>query len=547
MRPDPAPVPVRAGRRPALAALALVAAVGGCGKKTTLSVKVYAPTGAADPFASAARVRMTVGEQLADAEVSGGKFDVSVELDSPKSDTFQHLVLEAFDAGGAVIGRGRTPDFQITADNYQVGVFVGRTGQVSPTDLYLPDDLAAGATTPPLPAALGRTGVQATALRGRQVSPAEPGYGALIAGGVGEGGRIFGGAWLYQALTHQLIDAGTLLAPRQGGVLLPSADSSVGQEAVLVGGANSGGMLLSSAEKFSPRVSAKSQLWAAPAGDVTELVKPGLLAPAVAELFLSGGPVPDSVFLVAGGSEDGAGLVPSAQAALVRRFPAPDGATDTSPRPGVKPIAPPQGQAAPMLASRSGHSATAVSATAAILFGGLTRADETAGKPVAERFSLEKTAFERVDLKPAVPSRRGHVALKLKSGRVLIAGGYVDDGSGKPQALRSALVLNPNDLTVEERPTLLTTARYAAAIAAVDNDVLICGGYDTSGSPLADCELLKNEQPGEALAMMTQSVALPRPRAEHVMVTLENGLVLLIGGAGEGKRPIAAIDFYVPR
>lgn len=523
----------------------------GCGKKTSLGVKVYAPGGAADPFASASRIRMALGDKLSEADVSGGKFEVSIELDTPKGDEFKRLLLEAFDSGGALVGRGRTPDFIIAADNFQVGVFVGRPGQVSPTELYTPADLTPGSTSPPLPAALGRTGLTAAALRGRQVSPAEPGYGALIAGGVTETGQHPTSAWLYQTLTHQLIDAGTLGTPRRGAALLPSADATYGQEAVLVGGVGANGAPVSAAEKFSSRVSSKAQLWGAPAADITELTKPGLYQPAVAELSITGGAVPEIVFLVAGGSEDAMGMVPSGQAALVRRFPPLEGSSDSSARPGVKPIAAPMGQAAPMLAGRWRHSATPTSATAALIFGGLTPADERMGKPVAELFSLEKNAFEALALKMpqmmAVPSRRGHVAVRLRSGRVLIAGGYTDDGMGKREVLRSALLVSPTDPNVEVRPTLLGTARYAAAVAAVDNDVVICGGYDATDTPLGDCELLKNEAAGESLEMAAKSIPLPQPRAEAQMLAMENGMVLILGGVGRTKLPVANIDVYLPR
>jgi hypothetical protein len=37
------------------------------------------------------------------------------------------------------------------------------------------------------------------------------------------------------------------------------------------------------------------------------------------------------------------------------------------------------------------------------------------------------------------------------------------------------------------------------------------------------------------------------PRAEHLAVSLENDLTLLIGGVGSDRKSVAALDFYTTK
>lgn len=515
--------------------LALLLAGAGCGKNATVTLRVVTPPGAADPIASATRLRMTLDDHVSEVDVSGGKFNINLEIESPASDKYVQLQLDALDASKQIIGHGRTPNFVLTAAGFDLAVYVGRPGQVTATELVLPDDL--GSVQSPQ----GRRELLGTTLRGRQVTPmAEAGLGALLVGGAVNGGKLASKAWLYKPLTHQLVDAGTPQTPRRGGVLLASADGNQGQQALAWGGLSAANDTIATAEKFDPAVSALSLVWAAPEAAYADAGAPGAYLPQSAE-------IQDSTYVVCGGTD--AKQNPLAQAVLLRRNPAPAMSGDTSPRLGVTRIPPRMDGTGPMVVARSEHTATAVTTAdgaGALIFGGLSVTDSNAKKPVAELYLADKNTFAPLSfVMPEPASRRGHVAFKLKSGRVLIAGGYSEDGAGNRTADDSAVILDVGARTAESRPKFLKTARYGASIAAVKNDLVICGGVGTAGAPLSDCELFSLD--GTPLPD-GQVVPLPTPRAYHLMLPLENDLAILVGGITTKDGVTApTLDIYTAR
>jgi hypothetical protein len=522
-----------------LAALSLLSvSAPSCGRNAGLSLSIL--TGAGDdPFVGASTVAITLqGAEFPAKEslapVTGGKFDVKLELTEPPHDKWVYVTIEARDAMGQAVGRGRTPLLQLPRDNTNISVYVGRPGRVTVSPAVLPDDN--GSTAAPV----GRKALAAASLRGRR-SVTEPGLGALIVGGVQDGGALMARAWRYSPVLHQLIDAGTPKVVRQGAVLLPSADSDIGQQAILWGGADPSGSLPTVADKYDPQVSDASALWQLPAPEVADPGAPGAYAPTVVELK-------ESLYLVSGGSAQAAASSdsPLAQAVLCQRQ-----GTGSSARVGITRL-PAIGGSGPLGVARSGHTATQVTlgdGVGALLFGGLSAADRSAGKPTVELFreGQGKNTFSALSLMPSQPdSRRGHVATTLPSGKVLIAGGYSEEAAGVKTVLGSALLIDITAGTYQSRPTLLRTPRYAATLVALPKEILICGGYGPGPSytPLADCELFS---PDDNLAPQGDPVALPRARAGHVAVRLETDHVLLIGGTGEGNRAVAPIDLYTPR
>lgn len=526
----------------ATGAMAIVP-LAGCGRNTGLTLKILTPPDS-DPFASANTVVLTLqgdqtSQQQTTATVTSGRFEAKLELSDPMRDSYVWVKVEALDGGGQVVGRGRSPLFVLPQSDTDVTVYVGRPGQVTTTAVKLPDDSGSQATP------VGRKLLAGASLRGRRNTPSnEPSLGALIVGGLNESAQPMAKAWRYSPILHNLVDSGSSQVARHGAVLVPSADAVTGHQALMWGGADAAGTLLTPADKFDPQVSDISLLWTAPAEGMADAGPPGAYAPAVTE-------IKDAEFLITGGANQvaAAGALPLAQAVLISRTPNPT--TEMPAKLGVTRLSPTGGMG-PMAAARLGHSASAVTidqGIGAFLFGGLSYADRGTA-PVAEFFLESAKTFTAVTLGATPPeSRRGHAAVTLKSNKVLIVGGYTEDGSGKKTVLDSALIIDPRAQTFVEKPGFLRTPRYAASITMLSTEILICGGFDGSGSdgsgiPQNTCEEFTAD---EKLDRLGELYTMPRARAGHLALPLETDQVVLVGGIGDGMRPIADIDLYTAR
>lgn len=525
-----------------LSAGALLTAACG-GSKGTLAVHILVPPDD-DVFASAAQVRMTVADQITTAPVSGGRFDVKLDIEEPSQEQYTYLTVEALDGGGGVIGRGRSPAFTLTTQESEITVYVGRPGRVTRTAVDLLADKTDRGDTNEERTVRGRRDLSGVALRGRQVAPVpERALGVLLYGGADEAGNVMKSAWLYDPLTHRLVAAGAPQRPVRGGVVVPSADAEKGQEAILWGGApvqgGVEGQAPTMAEIFDPAVSTLGLVFRNPSAEVADPGGPAAVQPVAVE-------VKEGVFLVSGGrAAKGAPDAPDVatnQAVLLQRYPAPDGSMDKSARPGARRIPPPQGMNSqgPMAATRHRHSATPVilaDGPGVLLFGGAAM-----DAPVAEVFSLARLSFSGLSLSagegmPPVVSRTGHVAALLKGGKVLIAGGAAGDPE---QVLDSALIIDPGSGQVAVRERFLATPRRDASVSLIADEVLICGGLGVDGKAVASCEAFAADGSGRS----REPFALPNARAGHLALRLETDQLILVGGVGSEGKPLSAIDLY---
>ncbi len=526
---------------PAAVLLAAAVTQPGCSQKTMITVKVVTPPGAADPFMNAAMARLTLGDKQNAAAVTSGKFEVNVDIDKPAMSDLLQVVVEALDSSGAVVGRGQTPKFD--SSNTDVTVYVNRQGQVGATDLRLPDDLLTAGSS------RGRRDLMGAALLGRQVSPPEPAIGALLVGGAADDGSLASEALIYRMLTHQIIDAGAPSSagapsvPRRGGVLVASGDTVASQQALLWGGSTTGGMLLTTADKFDPGVSTLAMVWGHPDAQYADAGPPGAYAPSAGQL--------SALTLVCGGSGVAPGQATGdpqlAQAVVIKRNPAPTDSADQTTRLGVTRIPADKDGNGPMQAPRYQHSVTATGdGGAALIFGGLSAADSAAGmKPVAELFTAGTNTFVPFSFMPVTstpPSRRGHIAARLRNGQILIGGGFSYDIAGQKTVLGSALIIDTAAHTVQTIPqaSFLKTPRYAATVTATGGELVVCGGFDMADKAIADCEAFSADT-----AMATRPpIPLPSGRAGHLALTLENGLTLLVGGVDQSGAAQASVDIY---
>lgn len=512
----------------------------GCGRNTGLSLKILTPPDD-DPFSAASTVILTLqGDQTSvqqtTATVMSGKFEAKLEISEPSRDSYVYVKVEALDGGGQPVGRGRTPMFVMPQNDEEVTIYVGRPGQMTSTGVKLPDDGGSQATP------VGRRLLSAAGLRGIRSTPTnEPSRGVLVVGGLNESAQPMAHAWQYNLMLHNFVDSGAALTARHGAVLVPSADAQTGHQAILWGGADSTGKLLTTAEKFDPQVSDIKQVWATPPEGLADPGPPGAYSPTVVE-------VKENEFLITGGSNQMAptGAMALPQAVLVQRVPG--ASSDMPAKLGVTRLSPTSGMG-PMLAARFEHSANAVTlvteGTAALLFGGLSYADRMAGGRAAELFIESTKAFVPFEWNGTPPaSRSGHVAVTLRSGKVLIVGGYSDDATGKRTALDSAILIEPANKTFVERMAFLKTARYGATINLLNSEVLICGGFDDGGVPLKTCEQFTAD---DKLDRIGDLFNMPRARAGHIAIPLEIDQVFFVGGVGDGMKPLSEIDIYTAR
>lgn len=196
----------------ALAALALCACGGATG---TISVALVTAPGS-HVLDTVQRLRMTLSDphQVVEAMRTATGFDLTLEFDAGAGNGA--LVVEGFDAGGALVACGESPAFSVTAITARVSVYVAP-----------PRSIAAA------PAALGAPRSQVVA------SPLI--YGAAIAGGLeGPEGAAAPSSSIavYNAYIHELSEGIALPAPRAAMAIGSDAAGGV----YLFGGTGSDGM-----------------------------------------------------------------------------------------------------------------------------------------------------------------------------------------------------------------------------------------------------------------------------------------------------------------
>jgi hypothetical protein len=136
-------------------------------------------------------------------------------------------------------------------------------------------------------------------------------------------------------------------------------------------------------------------------------------------------------------------------------------------------------------------------------------------------------------------ARRRHTATLLDDGTVLIVGGL--DGMGLP--LASLETFNPTTLTFGAVPLSLPFGLSDhTATRLADNTVLIAGGRRADGSSSSAAFLFTRTGP----TLATLTATLTTPRQMHTATLAANGDVLLAGGVTTGGVATAACELYVP-
>ncbi len=135
----------------------------------------------------------------------------------------------------------------------------------------------------------------------------------------------------------------------------------------------------------------------------------------------------------------------------------------------------------------------------------------------------------RLSEQTMITGREGHVSVVMADGRVLTAGG--NNGTGLLPSmelfdLRSGQVTAGRDMT---------TARYDAAAALIDDSVYVCGGYDRT-SWLSSCEKSR-------LGRWTGIAAMNQMRPGLAMVTVDQKL-FAFGGYNGRRYFLSSVERY---
>jgi hypothetical protein len=197
----------------------------GCGGQTgTLMINiVVSPSD--DPFAGAATVRISVGDSMhvTTAPVSGGHFSATYSR-KPDATNSGPVTVEALDSAGNVIAHGSTPPVSLSAMNTTVSVWVGRPGKTQPAAAALPSP------------------------RSQIAACNVVGLGADLAGGADANGKPISDNVIYDVFTQDVIQTTMMSKPRAGAVAGPVGTV----HSVALGGLTTNNMADSTMELFDP-------------------------------------------------------------------------------------------------------------------------------------------------------------------------------------------------------------------------------------------------------------------------------------------------------
>jgi N-acetylneuraminic acid mutarotase len=192
-------------------------------------------------------------------------------------------------------------------------------------------------------------------------------------------------------------------------------------------------------------------------------------------------------------------------------------------------------QVATLRTPRAAHTATALPSGQVLIVGGM--ADGESGLASVELFDPQANAIETIG--SMAERRSGHTATRLGDGRVLIAGGY------NGEYLASLEVFEPSTKRWRRAGSLLEGRSGHTATLLRDGRVLFVGGVGRGWTFLRSAEVYdpetgRSERVGE----------LDVPREGHTATLLADGRVLVIGGHS-GRRPnvevYASAELFSPQ
>ena len=197
--------------------------------------------------------------------------------------------------------------------------------------------------------------------------------------------------------------------------------------------------------------------------------------------------------------------------------------------------------AGPRLAgAREFHTATLLTGTRALIAGGLRPGGPTA---TAEIFDAGTRRWSRAGSLGV--RRMAHAAVRLRDGRVLVAGGGTFSSGSPPAYERSAEVYDPAVNRWSSAADMAIPRANHTATLLRDGRVLVAGGLNSVGRGVASAELYD-----PATNRWSPAGSMREPRFHHTATLLPNGKVLVAGGhflTSDGSTvALASAELYDP-
>lgn len=203
--------------------------------------------------------------------------------------------------------------------------------------------------------------------------------------------------------------------------------------------------------------------------------------------------------------------------------------------------------AAHLLTARSSHSSTLLADGRVLVVGGFG----ASGRPLASTELFDPLSGQWTPGPTMDEPRANHVALRLPSGQVLIAGGGLDNDVGAPAGrgiLSSAVLFDPADGSLVNVAPLSQGRSHAAATLLEDGRALVSGGSSgahttqpTFGDALGTSEIYD-----PSVDRWTPGPALSIPRYLHSALRLRGGEVAVVGGADQTEAELRPIEILRP-
>jgi hypothetical protein len=183
-----------------------------------------------------------------------------------------------------------------------------------------------------------------------------------------------------------------------------------------------------------------------------------------------------------------------------------------------------------MQAARSAHTATLLKSGKVLIAGGF---DGNSALATAEIFDPLSNSFTSTTGNMTT-ARSGHQATPLNDGKVLITGG--SDGA---TALASAEIFDPDTGMFTRTGDMHTARNFHSQTTLKDGRVLVAGGEDTS-SVIGTAEVFDPRS-----GTFSTPINMTTPRAAHAATMLNSGKVLVTGG-GADTGPLASAEIFNP-
>ena len=188
-----------------------------------------------------------------------------------------------------------------------------------------------------------------------------------------------------------------------------------------------------------------------------------------------------------------------------------------------------------MNAERAAHSATLLQDGKVLIAGGF-REEGTSEIAISSAELFDPVTNTFTPTSDMNEPRNGHTATLLPNGKVLLAGGWNQQGRTK-----TAELYNPQTKTFEYTGSLMAPRQGLTATLLKNGQVLIAGGDSARNTPQLTAELYD-----PTTGTFTPTGNLKDGRFGHTATLLNDGTVLLVGGTSGNDNILASAEIYDP-